>query len=320
MRTSFVLFMDFLGVKQMWTSSAPEEIAKQLLFVNRYAEELETLTKTLKSGLSPLASQAVTFSDNVAVAFPINETAMPLLSEFFEGKRYTRPIEEYYKENSAENAMLDGIFDWVAFINDLGTFQLRLTAEGYPLRGAFTFGPVFAEPGLIAGPAIVDAAVCESEKVQMPLIAAPDEIVDIRNADMQAYGGRNHSYFDKFFAHTSFFDSEHEGHFIFVSYLEWLRAGPYPQEGERNLLLEHRDMIVENLENTNGKVRLKYVWLARYHNWFCTRYADIPQESYDSTSIAEHLISESAEGISFMSLSEYASLRVNGEHGSTAGN
>lgn len=304
MLTSFVLFMDFLGMKKMWSSPAAEDISKQLEFVNRYAEKLNELVGPLDSTLSALKPQVVTFSDNVSVTFPIHESATPILQDASSGAPYSRTREEYLSNNSSENALLDYTFDWFIFVNDLADFQLVLTAEGYPLRGAFTFGPVFAESGLIAGPALVEAAEREKSVVQMPFISAPDEILEIRKVDRNGNGGADHSSLDGIFAYTRFRHKDKESRSLFVNYLDCLEAGPHPADGQRNLLIEHRDMIIENLKNVDGEVRPKYVWLARYHNWFCAQYQGAPRGSFDQISIPEDIIAAPSDEIDFMSLQE----------------
>lgn len=317
MISSFVLFMDFLGVKKMWGSSEPSEIVKQLTFIDRYSEELANLTTPLKGGLLPMRPQVVTFSDNIAVTFPISEAGVPTLEATQPGGTYKKTQDDYIADNAAENAMLDAILDWVHFISDLADFQLKLAAEGYFLRGAFTFGPIFAEPGLIAGPALVEAAARESHVVQMPLIAAPDQVSGIRTIDSYGYGSSNHSSFDNIFSHTTFSHTKTEGESIFVNYLAasfgGLNLAPDTAKGDRNHLLEHRNAIIENLSHADECVLPKYIWLAEYHNWFCAKNSKTLADSGDDVLIPSSAIPDYPGSISFQTLKDHAISKVDGD-------
>ncbi|NMD97850.1 hypothetical protein HF877_21005 [Rhodococcus sp. BL-253-APC-6A1W] len=166
------------------------------------------------------------------------------------------------------------------------------------------------EPGLIAGPALVEAAGRECSTVQMPLIAAPDQIVGIRGIDSFSYGETNYSSYDQLFAHTTFTHTKNPGRSVFVHYLAAalgeLDTAPDTDYGHRNVLLEHRNLIVENLQQADEHVRSKYVWLARYHNWFCDENISTINKSSNDLRVPESKIGSDPDLISFQSLKDYA--------------
>jgi hypothetical protein len=81
---------------------------------------------------------------------------------------------------------------------------------------------------------------------------------------------------------------------VFLNYLYAPIAEEYPSEKIRTMIAVHRDQVSNALERYPypGKLRMKYLRTASYHNWFCNTWLndspsdllikDIPARSFQT--------------------------------------
>jgi hypothetical protein len=278
MRPSFILYADVLGTTQFWSNRDPHSIKEQIEFIDLYSKCVEELARMLGPGLGTTKSIAVTFSDNIALALPIESEIVQEILEEFQGGGESSFIG---RDFTIEQHMHKGLMELVFGMIGLQSFQLDLVRAGFFLRGAAMFGPAFAQEGIVAGPALVDAVLKEEHEAEMPLITVPDWVTELYKIDRKAYSSKEFSVFNSLFAETTFCGKTHR----FLNYLGWVDDIRSSDAADGDALVEeHREAVTRNLASAANRVRLKYVWVARYHNWYCQKRGlgfQIPESTID---------------------------------------
>lgn len=177
------------------------------------------------------------FSDNVLIAYPI----------------------QYDPYGEAELGFV---------LRDLSTFQLIMATKGFFVRGAVTYGDIFVDQTTIYGPALLEA-YSEEVKARFPRIVVTKTTEDFVSEHLRFYGCEEHAPLNRDLIVD--FDNR-----MILNYLDETLLvedaeghGPY-----FDLLEQHRDQISKNLTHFGkcSKIRKKYEWSARYHNYFCSSY------------------------------------------------
>jgi len=152
----------------------------------------------------------------------------------------------------------------------VGALQTQLTLKGFFVRGAIAVGPAYVDDFGVFGEALLEAYHGECQLARDPRIilcaSAREKVIQ----HIGYYGDPASSPQNREMRQDS--DGQ-----PFVSYLEHLAPAPYEGGFGLHELAAHRDVVIERLRRFRGQPILwaKYEWVARYHNHFCERYADL---------------------------------------------
>ena len=148
--------------------------------------------------------------------------------------------------------------------------QLSMTLNGFFVRGGISFGDLHISNDLVFGQACLDAYETETRDAEFPRIALHQtaERQVLRHID--AYASVN----DAPHNHTVLGDEDGT---LFLNYLALLIV----DESQVEWVARHRDIVTSKLELYHGSPRIlrKYLWVARYHNYFVNSIAKILRAS-----------------------------------------
>lgn len=139
-------------------------------------------------------------------------------------------------------------------------YQLARTLNGTGLRGAIALGDVFCDDRMIDGPALVDAVVLEETVAKVPrIVFHGDVVVALANSSP---GRRDRLWPRHLFVRDDSDDTP------MLNYLLLAKAGTHS-----SLMPAHAAVVRTQLQvNSVSAVRRKWLWVARYHNWFIDQY------------------------------------------------
>ncbi|HVF75529.1 MAG TPA: hypothetical protein VM938_10815 [Acidimicrobiales bacterium] len=146
--------------------------------------------------------------------------------------------------------------------------QFELARAGFATRGGFALGAFFMDGNVTFGPALVEAVKLERNATTPRVVLSPD-VVALARSLLPSYGKGS-----TWTPHSDFLVIDNAGR-VFVNYLDAARN--YCSGDDKDELLpllgEHSALIQRGLldHRDNPCVRVKYEWLARYHNWYCDR-------------------------------------------------
>jgi hypothetical protein len=243
---SVVLYMDVLGFSSFSTGPNAQEHLDELLKALAAARE-EAMTD-FSAGL-----HATTwFTDNLAVAFPVERVGDPAIAVSLAELMAAR-------------------------------LQVGLAIRGYYWSGGIEIGAAYLERDFVFGAAIVDAV--ELEKVErkqsggsLPRVLLGSGAAAINSVGVEGFVAALSRGLGVDLDTGRLADLElrrSDGQLTFVSYLDWMllenRALGGSPETARNLMVLHRDGIVTALQDPGleERVRAKYRWLADYHDAIC---------------------------------------------------
>ena len=241
---SVVCFLDILGYRELVADGGE---AAQRSFHNALAESYPMMLAEMGydpgDDYPPLFALK-TFTDNVVLARPI-------------GPR-----------NDGESELGN-----VAMA--VGALQTQLALKGFFVRGGIAFGPAYVDDFGVFGDALLQAYYGECQLARDPRIilcaSARAQVIQ----HIGYYADPAHSPQNREMRQDS--DGQ-----AFVSYLEHLAPAPYEGGFALDAIATHRDVVADRLRRFRDKPILwaKYEWVARYHNHFCERYADLCDEGY----------------------------------------
>lgn len=158
----------------------------------------------------------------------------------------------------------------------VAALQTNLALQGYFVRGAIAIGPAYVDDYGVFGSALIEAYEGETQLARDPRIILCESALQSALQHISYYRPSAHSPQNLIMRR----DSDEQA---FVNYLEHL--APAPSEGGFGYeeLTRHRDIVIQQLELFRAQpvIWSKYEWVARYHNDFCERYADLCGDSYD---------------------------------------
>jgi hypothetical protein len=148
-------------------------------------------------------------------------------------------------------------------LEDLAYVQLGLIQEGFFVRGGVAVGPLFMSDDIVFGPGLLDAHDAEIQAGD-PRILVHASAVDLLRMHSEYYGSVDAS------PQNRIVRVDEDGQ-VFLNYLDacW---HDHTEPPDYAALARHRDTVTERLERfaSNTKIRAKYEWAARYHNYFCS--------------------------------------------------
>jgi hypothetical protein len=145
-------------------------------------------------------------------------------------------------------------------------FQMSLTCDGFGARGAIAIGDVFADRKIVFGPALIEAYEHEQIAKYPRIVLAPSALAHAL-AHIDYYSRVEHAPQND----EILFDLVDQC--AFIDYLSCWSGSFDDEEHARQVLLpakleKHRKFVEDNLSrHRQRKVRSKYLWLAKYHNY-----------------------------------------------------
>jgi hypothetical protein len=241
LRDSLVAFIDVLGFSQISTSCPAMEDSQRVL--DRIAAAIDDsrsfVRQTIPGGNSELGRRWATkfFSDNLAFGYP-------------------------FDEESADDASVG----WF-IIRCAQRYQLKMTMNGFFVRGALTRGPVCLTDEIIFGSALIECYQLESKTSIVPRIVLAAPLQEMLIESYRANTDRSEQ------PGTGAICRDVDG-WWFVNYLDSARDARGVQW---ELIEQHKKSVLESLSHTTRHdVLPKYGWACRYHNVFCHWHRDDP--------------------------------------------
>ena len=156
-------------------------------------------------------------------------------------------------------------------LSDIGLLQAGLIFEGFCARGAVSVGELYIDDSVVFGAAVLDAYEAE-QAARAPRVVlhssaqavVAQELLNYQKIYQEVIG---HRFTDQLLV-------DEDGQW-FINYLHGRFAGGSLFEEDRSTLDRHAQLIASRLQlfATEPRVRAKYLWVARYHNYFCQSYA-----------------------------------------------
>ncbi len=230
LKNSVVCFVDILGFSNIVTKACNEKSGNELL------KKLHNAINNNMEFISPYFegySELKMFTDNIAIGVPI------------------------YGDGESQ---LGGVFLGFAF------YQLSLALEGFFIRGGITIGEYYADDKMAFGLPIIEAHTLESEVANTPRIILGNIAVEYVKKHINYYSMPE--------------DSPQSKHLLrdvdgnwFINYLEAVFEDTYEDvERAKKFLRQHRDIVSMKIIEFQNDTRVlnKYLWVANYHNYFCS--------------------------------------------------
>lgn len=255
LRQSIVAFIDILGFSQSSMSCASVEDAQRLL--DKIAAAIDDsrsfVREPISDGERAVGSRWATkfFSDNLAFGYPCDD-------------------------ESGDNAAAA----WF-IIHCAQRYQLKMTLNGFFVRGALTHGPICLTDEIIFGTALIECYQLESKASIVPRIVLAEPL---QQMVMNSYRASEHR------AEPNIQQAicrDVDG-WWFVNYLD---AAQDSRGVQWDLIEKHKSSILESLSHTTRHdVLPKYGWACRYHNVFCHWHRDDPgyDDRYRISRVDEH--------------------------------
>ncbi len=242
---SYCLFIDLLGFSADMLQAELDKTYQQhfLSVYNAFYEATNNIrynTEFYNNISSELyrAWECKLFSDNILLGSPLNQS-------IHEESLFGRIIEE------------------------IANCQLKLTLNGYFVRGGWSIGNLYIDEVMAYGASLVEAVGLE-KKAKFPRIILSNEMLNIVNRHFDFYKMPHEA------PQNSDLLISNDGE-VFVNYLNRII---YIEEGlfyEKQDIITHKNLILQNLlkfEKANlpfeerEKILAKYKWVADYHNYF----------------------------------------------------
>jgi hypothetical protein len=162
-------------------------------------------------------------------------------------------------------------------LSDIGLLQIGLVMEGFFVRGGTSIGALYIDEQVVYGSALLDAYECEQAAVSPRVIlhsTAQTVVAHEAGLHYSMYGERRgHRFTDELLR-------DEDGKW-FINYLhDRFTSGGFDGP-DYSTLQAHHDVVAERLAQfgANEHIRAKYLWVARYHNYFCDTYAPDIEDS-----------------------------------------
>ena len=249
LKPSFVLYADLLGWKKRCTEAFNEKKGDEYLaetkkvFKEAYYSMDDIINQPDTSHPTPPPFELKRFTDNLVLGYP-------LLGE----------------DNYEETGRLEA-YEMFQLIN---TLQCMFALYGHLMRGALSFGEHYMDDDFVFGEALIEA-VGSDKSGGPPCIMIAKSARDRLETSQDCF---SHEPFGSF---SQYLLDDGNGNW-FVDYLKYSDVG---DDSTRFEIIEaHMNLIVDNLNNHKHDIstKMKYIWTANYHNYFCERYIAGPHE------------------------------------------
>ncbi len=241
---SVVCFLDILGYRELIATGG--EAAQRSLhqaLAESYPMMLAEMGYDFDDDYPPMFALK-TFTDNIVVARPIGR----------------------HQDGEAELGNV---------ATAVGALQTMLALKGFFVRGGISIGPAYVDDFGVFGDALLEAYQGECRLARDPRVIL---CASARQRVLQHIG---YYAFPASSPQNRTMRQDSDGQ-AFVSYLEHLAPAPYEGGFGFDELMMHRDVVIERLRRFRDQPIFwaKYEWVARYHNHFCERYADLCDEKF----------------------------------------
>jgi hypothetical protein len=238
---SIVAFIDILGFSNIATSCESMDEAQRLLdkIASAIDDSRDFVRQNIPGGEGALESRWATkfFSDNLAFGYPFDESVMDCASTA-----------------------------WF-IIRCAQRYQLKMTLNGFFVRGALTQGPVCLTDEIIFGSALIECYLLESKASIVPRIVLAEPL-----QQLVMTSHRNDANAQRLEPGTDQLICRDVDGWWFVNYLD---AAQDSRGVQWDLIEQHKTSILESLsQTTRHDVLPKYGWACRYHNVFCHWHRD----------------------------------------------
>jgi hypothetical protein len=241
LRHSIVAFIDVLGFSHIATSCASLEDSQRVL--DRIAAAIEDsrdfVRQPIPDGDAAPGSRWATkfFSDNLAFGYPFDPTEDPATTAWF-------------------------------IIRCAQRYQLKMTMNGFFVRGALTQGPVCLTDEIIFGSALIECYQLESKASIVPRVVLAEPLQELVTNSYRASAGQVGPDVNQSICRDV------DG-LWFVNYLDAAQDGGGIIQWQ--FIEQHKASILESLSHTTRHdVLPKFGWACRYHNVFCHWHRDDP--------------------------------------------
>jgi len=206
-----------------------------------------------------------------------------------------------FSDNLFIHMNLDDIdcYDIGDLIKSIANYQLKLSAQGFVLRGSITLGKCHFGENFIFGPGLIESYNLESKSAIYPRVIIDRSVINLMenpslsnvkvNWDSSAAIPFNYSCPKNCCFILKDIDNK-----FFVNYLDLLFYKDFMGNGyNKSELPSHKHYILKGLKDSrkNPSVNQKYLWLANYHNFVIDQHQEIMQEvaDYWKTSLKKEL-------------------------------
>jgi hypothetical protein len=170
---------------------------------------------------------------------------------------------KFFTDNLVIGYLADAIYEnrevsLASTIHISATHQLVMALHGFSVRGAITMGDLYIGRDIVFGEPLVRAHELESDK-EMP--RSPRIVLSPECANLVMK--------EPTFRQSILRDIDDR---LFINYLDWNWLDCYAPTLGYDVLKRHKKFVERGLAcfKGNKSTHLKYLWLAQYHNYFCT--------------------------------------------------
>jgi len=190
-------------------------------------------------------------------------------------------------------------YDIQCLIQSIANYQLKLSAQGFVLRGGITVGKCHFGDNFIFGPGLIEAYRLENKVAIYPRVVIDRSVISlmentILSKSMTDWDGPATVPFNFSCPNKCCFIIKDIDNKYFINYLDLIFYEDYPGNGYDNMALpNHKHYILKGLKDSrkDSTVHQKYLWLANYHNFVIDKHQDIVQEvaKYRKSSLKKEL-------------------------------
>lgn len=181
----------------------------------------------------------------------------------------TTAVVSWFSDNLGYALPYDGEREALSeVIGSVQEHQCAFANHGLVGRGAITLGLFYAEVNVLQGPALNEAVALE-KATKMPRVALDDAAVAAVKDEMSRFWGDGPNAEAR---HMLAVDDDT----TFVNYLDLLQWDEEETPLSLRFLAKHKALIENELRASAGNqdVHDKYCWLAGYHDWFLSDFAE----------------------------------------------
>ncbi len=259
LKTSVVAFLDLLGFsevsKQEINNGNGNHLLSKLLSVLRKAAKNSIHPpkglKPIKGMKNPYAFKM--FTDNIVIGFPIH--------------------------GDAEHE-LGHTFYMVAL------YQLNMAVEGFFVRGGLDVGLHYMDNEIVFGDALIETYNMENKKAIYPRVILSENVNVLLQKHLRYYA-------EPFDAPQNIYVAKDSDGHLFINYLGCLQeiVNEDP-EAAIAFVKKHQKQVMNKLQlyRDQASIYSKYVWVGKYHNFYCNTF--LPNyPKLESLLVQENLLS-----------------------------
>jgi hypothetical protein len=254
---SIVTFIDSLGSQSMAAN-----LEDQQRRLENLSEGIDAAHKAAALPNIDGFGATATFTDNIVVGFPIDQTGEPEMS--------------------------DPSKTWAVLLRVLlsaASYQTELIRHGVFVRGGIAIGPLWMDGRIVYGPGLIDAYILEHSQAIYPRIIVSDTILELAKSLISHLSPKSQSWLDSFLITGR--DGKCFINYLFTDQIDVIQkiiddadgiegesAKPLEQPNSVSFLEQHAAAIGEGLFDNQSRPAVydKYLWLLNYHNFFCNKY------------------------------------------------